>query len=206
MGILAASLTEKDGPVDKCRVMLRGDVLVDEELPGRSMKPFTIAVIKGLLEVALGPNVNYMISPILAQERGIAIEESTGESSAYRNLIEVEVTAQGAAATLTGTITEEGRQHIVKMNDYWVDFVPHGNLLIFQNHDRPGVIGKIGKLLGDSAVNIANFNLGRRETSGLALAVMQVDCVISDEVLADIEKDGDMIWATTVKLNGESLK
>ncbi|MDR1019291.1 MAG: phosphoglycerate dehydrogenase [Synergistaceae bacterium] len=206
MGILAGRLTENDGPPGKCSVMLRGDALVGDDLPRGAMRPFTIAVIKGLLEVALGPEVNYMVAPILAQERGISIEEGTGESKAYRNLIEVEVTAQNAVATLTGTITEEGRQHIVKMNDYWVDFVPHGNLLIFQNHDRPGVIGKIGKLLGDSSVNIANFNLGRRESSGLALAVMQIDAPVSDDLLAQMQKDGDMIWAATVKLNGEPDK
>ncbi|MDR3254356.1 MAG: phosphoglycerate dehydrogenase [Synergistaceae bacterium] len=204
MGILAARLTENDGPPDKCRIMLRGEALAGEELPGGALRPYTIALIKGLLEVALGPEVNYMVAPILAQERGISIEESTGESRAYRNLIEVEVSAQNATTTLTGTITEEGRQHIVKMNDYWVDFVPHGTLLIFQNHDRPGVIGKIGKLLGDAEVNIANFNLGRRERSGLALAVMQVDGIVSNELLSQMmEKDGDMIWATTVNLNGE---
>jgi D-3-phosphoglycerate dehydrogenase len=206
MGILAASLIENDSPPDKCRIMLRGEALVGEELPGGAQRPYTVALIKGLLEVALGPEVNYMIAPILAQERGISIEESTGESRAYRNLIEIEVAAQNSTVTMTGTITEEGRQHIVKMNDYWVDFVPHGHLLIFQNHDRPGVIGKIGKLLGDSQVNIANFNLGRRETSGLALAVMQVDAEISDELLAHMEKDGDMIWAATVNLNGETNK
>ncbi|MDR0648387.1 MAG: phosphoglycerate dehydrogenase [Synergistaceae bacterium] len=206
MGILAGRLTENDGPPDKCRVMLRGDALVWDDLPGGALRPFTIAVIKGLLEVALGPEVNYMVAPILAQERGISVEEGSGESKAYRNLIEVEVTAQNAVATLTGTITEEGRQHIVKMNDYWVDFVPHGNLLIFQNHDRPGVIGKIGKLLGDASVNIANFNLGRRESSGLALAVMQIDAPVSDDLLAQMRKDGDMLWAATVKLNGETGK
>ena len=207
MGMLAGRLTENGGPPDRCRVMLRGEALADDDhLPGGTMRPFSIAVIKGLLEVALGPEINYMVAPILAQERGISVEEGTGESRAYRNLIEVEVASQNATATLTGTITEEGRQHIVKMNDYWVDFVPHGNLLIFQNHDRPGVIGKIGKLLGDSSVNIANFNLGRKESSGLALAVMQIDGPVSDELLAQMEKDGDMLWATTVKLNGETDK
>jgi D-3-phosphoglycerate dehydrogenase len=206
MGILAGKLTENDGPPDKCRVMLRGEAVVEDDLPGGATRPFTIAVIKGLLETALGPDINYMIAPILAQDRGISVEESTGESKSYRNLIEVEVTAQNSSATLTGTITEEGRQHIVKMNDYWVDFVPHGNLLIFQNHDRPGVIGKIGKLLGDASVNIANFNLGRRESSGLALAVMQIDGPVSDDLLAQMQKDGDMVWAATVKLNGEPGK
>jgi D-3-phosphoglycerate dehydrogenase len=92
------------------------------------------------------------------------------------------------------------------MNDYWIDFNPNGQLLLFQNHDRPGVIGKVGNLLGKSEVNIANFSLGRKEASGLALAVMEVDGVISRELLSDLEHDGDMLWAFTVKLNGEGAK
>jgi D-3-phosphoglycerate dehydrogenase len=144
-----------------------------------------------------------MIAPILAAERGIAVEESFGESRTYRNLIEVTVASQNSNATLTGTITEEGRQHIVKVNDYYIDFNPHGQLLMFQNHDRPGVIGKVGNLLGKSSVNIANFSLGRKEMSGLALAVMEVDGVISNDLLSEMARDGDMIWAATVKLNGE---
>jgi D-3-phosphoglycerate dehydrogenase len=204
MGILAARLVEIDGgQPQKCQVMLRGEKLVDEDAPGNRKRPYTIAFIKGLLEVAHGPETNYMIAPILAAERGIAIEESFGESRAYHNLIEVTVTSQNSNAMLTGTITEEGRQHIVKINDYYIDFNPHGQLLMFQNHDRPGVIGKVGNLLGKSSVNIANFSLGRKEMSGLALAVMEVDGVISDDLLSEMAHDGDMIWATTVNLNGE---
>lgn len=207
MGILAARLLEHDGgPAQKCRVTLRGPFLCDDDAPGNRMRPYTVAAIKGLLEVAHGPDANYMIAPILAAERGIGIEEATGEPRTYRNVIDLEVEAQNSTAKLTGTITEEGRQHIVKINDYWVDFVPHGQLLIFQNHDRPGVIGKIGKLLGDNEINIANFNLGRKDGSGLALAVMEIDGEMSDDLLASIGHDVDMIWATTVKFGGEAQR
>ena len=205
MGILAAKLMGNDGgPAARCRVTLRGDALCDEDAPRNRNSPYTVAFIKGFLEVTHGPETNYMIAPILASERGIAIEESTGESGTYRNLIEAEAEYQSASIKVTGTITEEGRQHIVKVNDYWLDFVPHGQLLIFQNHDRPGVIGKIGCLLGGSNVNIANFSLGRKSASGLALAVMEVDGLISDELLSEMERDGDLIWAITVKFNGET--
>lgn len=204
MGVLSAKLCEnEDGAVTKCRVMLRGPFLIDEDMPVNKARPYTVAVIKGLLEVTHGPEVNYMIAPIIAQERGIAVEESTGEAETYRNSIEVVIETQNTSVKITGTITEEGRQHIVRINDYWIDFIPRGQLLIFQNHDRPGVIGKIGKLLGDSQVNIANFTLGRKDESGLALAVMEVDGVISDELLADMQKDGDLIWAATVQFQEE---
>ncbi|MCL2684735.1 MAG: phosphoglycerate dehydrogenase, partial [Synergistaceae bacterium] len=207
MGILAAMVLDTDGgAVAKCQVMLRGEKLVDEDAPGNKNRPYTIAVLKGLLEVAHGPDTNYMIAPILAAERGIAVEESFGESRTYRNLIEITVTGQSSAVTLTGTVTEDDRQHIVKMNDYWIDFNPNGQLLIFQNHDRPGVIGKVGTLLGTSDVNIANFSLGRKESSGIALAVMEVDGVISPALLSSMERDVDMLWAVTVKLNGETVE
>ena len=204
MGILGARLAEKEGgAVSKCRMMLRGTILSDEEAARNKMTPYTVAAIKGLLEVTHGPETNYMIAPILAAERGISIEESTGESLTYKNQIELELETQSSVVKITGTITEEGRQHIVRMNDYWIDFVPRGQLLIFQNHDKPGVIGWIGKLLGDAEVNIANFSLGRKDGSGLALAVMEVDGVLSDDLMAEIEKDSKMIWAANVKLNGE---
>jgi len=205
MGMLAARILEVNGgAVAKCQIMLRGEKLVDEDAPGNKKRPYTIAVLKGLLEVARGPDTNYMIAPILAAESGIAVEESFGESKTYRNLIEITVTGQNSAVTLTGTITEDDRHHIIKMNDYRMDFNPNGQLLIFQNHDRPGVVGKVGTLLGKSALNIANFTMGRKDSSGLALAVMEVDGVISPELLSSIEHDGDILWAVTVKLNGET--
>ena len=203
MGVLAAKMLEKDGSVvSKCQVMLRGGKLVDEDAPRNRKRPYTVAVLKGLLEVAHGPDTNYMIAPILAEERGIAVEESFGESKTYRNLIEIFVAGQNSAAAITGTITEEGRQHIVKLNDYRIDFNPNAQLLMFQNHDRPGVIGKVGSMLGQYSVNIANFTLGRTGSSGLALAVMEVDGVLSPELLSALERDEDMVWAMTVKLNG----
>lgn len=208
MGILAARLGgDEESVITKCRVMLRGPFLRDDDTPSYKMRPYTVAVIKGLLEVTHGPEINYMVAPIIAQERGIAIEESTGEPETYRNSIEAVIESQNSSAgsfKIVGTITEEGRQHIVRVDDYWIDFAPQGQLLIFQNHDRPGVIGKICKLLGDSQVNIANFTLGRKGESGLALAVMEVDGVISDELLNALENDGDLIWATTVKFGEES--
>ena len=207
MGILAACLAEKEGgAINKCKIMLRGSILSDEDMMRNKMTPYTVATLKGLLEVTHGPEINYMIAPILAAERGISIEESTSEPVTYKNQIELELEAQSASIKIIGTITEEGRQHIVRVNDYWIDFVPRGQLLIFQNHDKPGVIGWIGKLLGDAEINIANFSLGRKEGSGLALAVMEVDGMLSDDLMTEIEKDSKMLWAVNVKLNGEQQK
>lgn len=97
-------------------------------------------------------------------------------------------------------MTEENKLRIVSVNGYWIDFVPDGTLLLFSNHDRPGVIGRIGTLLGDSGVNIANFALGRRNGSGLALGVLQVDSAVPAELIERLERDRDFIWASAVTL------
>lgn len=202
MGILAGKLLENDNaPATTCKVTLRGPFLADDETPGNRKRPYTIAAIKGLLEVASGPDVSYMTAPIIASERGISIEEATAEPHTYRNLIDVEVEGAGASVRLSGTITEEGRQHIVRVNEYQIDFSPFGKTLIFQNHDRPGVIGKLGNLLGDGRINIANFSLGRKNESGLALAVMEIDGDIPNDVMDAIKNDSDMIWAMTVEFD-----
>jgi D-3-phosphoglycerate dehydrogenase len=141
-----------------------------------------------------------MIAPLMARERGIEIEEGTGESNTYRNVIDATVVTEKGSARIVGTVTEEGRQRVVRINDYWLDLIPSGKILLFQNHDRPGVIGKVGTMLGSANVNIANFALGRKNGSGLALAALQIDQDLSEDLLKTLREDVDLIWATSVSL------
>ena len=124
--------------------------------------PFTAAAIKGLLEVRLGPEVNAMSAPLLAREQGVNVFESRTEARTYKNVLSVEVKSRDKAFSMEGTVTEENKKRIVRVDGYEIDFVPEGWVLLFSNHDRPGVIGKIGTLLGNYDVNIANFALGRK--------------------------------------------
>lgn len=166
--------------------------------------PFTIAGLKGLLEFSHGPEVNYMSAPLLAADKGIVVEEGRTESGTYRNLVEMAlVTTPGAheGVTLAGTITEEGRQRVVNIDGYWIDFVPEGVVLLFNNHDRPGVIGKVGSLLGAAGSNIANFALGRKNGSGLAVGALQIDNDVPDSVIEAFRKDADLIWAVKVNFS-----
>ena len=205
MGILAANLAKVRGAaVHNTHVTLRGTLFDDDELvKSNSLRPYTVAMLKGLLEVSLGEEVSYMVAPLLAKDRHVSIDESTGDPKTYKNTIEVQIETEKGSISLIGTITEEGRQRIVNVNDYWVDFVPGGKLLIFQNHDRPGVIGKIGNLLGEASVNIANFALGRKEGSGLALGVLEIDGKIDEKLHDQLLKNGDMIWVSTVDFSEE---
>ena len=97
-------------------------------------------------------------------------------------------------------MTEEGKQRIVNVNGYWVECVPEGRILLFQNHDRPGVIGRVGSLLGERGINIANFALGRKNGSGLAIGMMQIDQEVPREVLQTLMEGGDFLWAVDVHI------
>ena len=68
----------------------------------------------------------------------------------------------------------------------------------------PGVIGKIGSLLGESGVNIANFALGRKDDKGLALGVLEIDGDINDKIMNKLIKSGDLVWETTVDFSEEN--
>ena len=204
MGYLAASLLRE--PVHEIKVTLRGPLFncADEpvcfEVPYR-YSPFTVAGLKGMLEFSHGPEVNYMSAPLLAEDKGIAVQETRADGGTYSNLLELSIHHGGAgreAVALSGTVTEEGRQRIVKLNGYPIEFVPDGVVLLFSNHDRPGVIGKVGALLGEAGTNIANFALGRKNGSGLAVGALQIDNDVSSGVVDTFKADADLLWAVKV--------
>lgn len=203
MGYLAANLLRE--PVREIKVALRGPLFTcgDEpvcfEVPYH-YSPFTVAGLKGMLEFSHGPEVNYMSAPLLAEDKGIAVEETRADGGTYRNLLELSIAASGGRTVVTvcGTVTEEGRQRVVKLDGYPIEFVPEGVVLLFSNHDRPGVIGKVGTLLGEAGSNIANFALGRKNGSGLAVAALQIDNDVPDKVVETFKADADLLWAVKV--------
>ena len=121
IGLLAAKLAQVRGSAPhKCHVTLRGPLFDDEEKRlANKLRPYTIAVLKGMLEVSIGTPVSYMLAPLLAKDRDISIDESYGEPRTYKNTIEVELETAKGSVSLLATITEEGRQRIVRVNDYW---------------------------------------------------------------------------------------
>ncbi len=198
IGILGAHLAPRAAM--GLRVTRRGPLFEEEEaisfeLPYR-LAPFTVSLLKGFLEVRQGPEVNLMVAPLLAAERGIAVEEGRGASGTYRNCIEATFLSEGEPVSVVGTVTEEGKMRIVEVNGYWIDFVPQGAVLLFNNFDRPGVIGKVGSLLGRAGVNIANFALGRKNGGGQALGALQIDSGVPEEVVESLRMDADLLWAT----------
>jgi D-3-phosphoglycerate dehydrogenase len=114
---------------------------------------------------------------------GIVIEEvRTTESESFSNLITVTLETPEGKRSLAGTLFE-GIPKIVKMRDFLTDFTPEGHMLVINYEDKPGLIGKIGTLLGEAGINIGSLNLGRRAKAGEAMVVLSLDTPAAAETI-----------------------
>lgn len=169
-------------PIRRVAVELRG-----EEVSGL-VKPVTVALLKGLLAPVLGEKVSYINAPILASERGIQVTQAKGlKTWDYANLVSCQVTLEdGEEIIMSGTLLDHREPHIVQINQYRLNFVPVGHLLILGSYDQPGVIGRVGTLMANNNVNIASWQTGRAEPGGNTLTVLTLDERISDSVLEEL--------------------
>ncbi len=165
LGMLASDL--QGGSFKRLQVDLWG---VDEALHAS----VTIAAVKGALTPFLGEGVNYVNAENVAEGRGIEVIRATHQHAGdYPHLIGVSVSGGGGESELVGTVFGEADPRVVRFEGYRLEFRPEGKLLVLQNSDVPGVVGKIGRLLGDAGTNIANIHLARE--NGSAMAVIQLD-------------------------------
>lgn len=179
LGKLAAQLLE--GNVSRLRVTYGGEVAALE------VGPITRTILKGFLAYHHGDEVNYVNAPFIAEQNGILVEETkTSKAKVFTNLITLEVEADGVSKTVTGTLYNGFGPRIVQINGYAVDAVPEGQMLITRHVDIPGIIGRIGTILGNDGVNIATMQVGRKEAGGTALMVMGVDGRVSEQALQEI--------------------
>ncbi len=184
-----------EGGVTSVTVSYSGDVTA------HGVKPITAAVLRGVLECFLGPQVNDVNALFLARERGIrVVERQQQDSEDYVSLIEVEIATERHCGSVAGTLFGRSEARIVRIGHLPIEAVPAGHMLVFANQDIPGVIGHIGTILGNAEINIAGFHLGRLAPSGMAVSVVNVDAAIPDDVLATIRAFPNLIHANTVHL------
>ncbi|RME80495.1 MAG: ACT domain-containing protein, partial [Zetaproteobacteria bacterium] len=142
------------------------------ELPTR---PLVHEILCGLLSGAM-EEVNPVNAPMIARERGIAVEETTREATGtFASLIRVEVEGDEGQRAVAGTLFDGVRPRFVEVDGCEIEVAPKGSLVLIHNEDRPGVIAAVGKALADANVNIADFRLGRRPGTREAAAVVRVD-------------------------------
>jgi D-3-phosphoglycerate dehydrogenase len=168
LGALHASLAV--GPIRRVQVQVRGETV--SEL----VRPIAAALLKGLLEKKLSDSVNYINAPILADENGIAISQTTGASPVdYPNMITSRVEWDGGQRILAGVLFGGSQPRIVRVDEHELEAKPEGPVLVMQNRDVPGVIGQIGTILAAYQVNIGEWRMGRNEPGGEAISFINLD-------------------------------
>jgi D-3-phosphoglycerate dehydrogenase len=186
-----------DGPIASIEITYSGEIADLDVAPVRS------AVVKGILLTASPEHVNLMNALLLARNRGIQVIEarSTTPNGTYANLLSVRIrTIAGFARELAGTaIGHEG--HLVGVDGYRVDvLLSDGYLLFVQNTDQPGVVGRIGTLLGNGDVNISSMQVGRIRPRGEAMMILAVDEPISTTLLNQLLAESPIQSLRLVKI------
>ncbi len=164
------------------------EILYEGTAASLNQRALTQAALAGLLKPHL-PEVNMVNAPVVAKERGIKVSETRRDRQGiYEGYIKVTVTMPEMTRSVAGTVFSDGRPRLIQVKNINLDaeFAPH--MLYVTNEDKPGFIGKLGTLLGEAGVNIANFTLGRNAPGEDAIALVEVDSDVGEKVVAAIRK------------------
>lgn len=205
LGRMAAQLSS--GRPDEMRFTMVGKRF-DESFGERTFdspfnfQPFTIAALKGFLEVRLQETVSFINSPYLAKDRNMHVMESkTDHYAKYNDLLVLTLKTADGELVIGGTVFPDQKGRITFIDKYNLDLNAQGNYLYFRNNDRPGIVGKVGTVLGENNVNIANFELARVDNKGSeAVSFVLVDDPITPEVIAQLMKIDGILEAKPIKL------
>ena len=217
MGRLYTQL--QPGPLSKVELSCSGEIATYD------LRPLQAALIKGLLESVSDAHVNMINAPSLAKQWGLEIvEQKSTTSTEFANLVSLRMLSENGHASsfagkpgsgdervevLSGTVMH-GEPRVVCVGRYWTEFVPEGYILFCRNPDRPGMIGRVGTVLGKAHVNIRHMDVGpivrtprartAQQVSDTALMIVSVDDPIPDWALQEIGAAGDIFGLTLVKL------
>jgi D-3-phosphoglycerate dehydrogenase len=175
------------------RVEYRGDV-VDQDC-----RSINAAVLKGLLESVVEGPVNTVNAPLLASERGInLVELRDSKTTGFTNSMKVEFVTREKTYTVEGAVFGRDVIRLVRFNDFHLEAVPEGHILILHNRDVPGVVGNVGTFLARHQVNIAGLELGR--IGGEAVSFVHVDSPLAAQQLEQLRQLPDITAAQMVRL------
>jgi D-3-phosphoglycerate dehydrogenase len=179
LGSMAAQLSP--GGIGRIEVTYSG------ELGEMEVAPLTTSLLMGVLRPPYGDEVNMVNAGYLAKKRGITVKEIRADSPEdYTNLISITTHSAKGTHQLAGSLFARNEARVVQVEGYHVDVIPQGYLLMINHHDRPGIIGEVGTLLGKAGINIATMQVGRREIGGDAVMILSIDSQLSAELLAKI--------------------
>ncbi|KIE42763.1 MULTISPECIES: phosphoglycerate dehydrogenase [Geobacter] len=165
--------------------------------------PLTVCGLASILNRMVDQDVNMVNASLIAVGMGIVVEETkTTHVDAFSNLITVVVEGEGGKRrTISGTLFD-GVPRIVRLRDYSMDFAPEEHMLLLHYADRPGMIGKIGTIMGQHEINIASMNLGRSEKKGEAMVILSLDSAVPPQVLDEVRAATDATFIKAIHMPG----
>jgi D-3-phosphoglycerate dehydrogenase len=198
-------LAEKMGKVQGYLAEQNWITQLEVEVHGEGLqnlvRPIATALLKGMLRPLGDRVINYANAPLIASEQGIQTKQSVGLPSVnYPNMISCRVHWTGGSQTLSGVLFADGEARIVQYSNIAVDVRPKGYILILENQDVPGVIGKVGTLLGKHQVNIGEWRYGRDYSGGKAISFINLDSYCPSKVLQLLQAEPEIYSAKLLKL------
>lgn len=191
LGAVAAALA--DGPVRRVDVRYAGEY--DDAL-----RPLAATAVVGVLANVVGASVNYVNAMHLATSRGIDVRQTKlGPNADYAEYLEVRLGHKGDEIRVAGALLG-AHPRLVAIGNYRVNIEPRGTLVMVRNRDVPGVIGRVGTLLGDAGVNIAEYHQARTEAGGEALGVINADGRLSPALCATLRALPEVLDVRQVQL------
>ncbi|MGI0486314.1 phosphoglycerate dehydrogenase [Pantanalinema rosaneae CENA516] len=193
LGNLVAQLA--GGRIESLNIRLQGELATNQS------QPIVVAALKGLLSHALQERVNYVNASLEAKERGIhVIETRDAAIRDYTGSLHLSATGSLGEHSVSGALLGDSEIRITSVDEFPVNVPPNRYMLFTLHRDMPGIIGKIGSLLGSFNVNIASMQVGRKIVRGDAVMVLSIDDPLPDGILAEIMKVPGIRDAYTVTL------
>jgi D-3-phosphoglycerate dehydrogenase len=159
------------------------------------------AVLKGVLSHHLTEPVNLINAPVLAKEMGVVLSErKEADGGSYTNLIQVEYESEQGRRIAAGTVFGNFHPRIVRVDEYFLEILPEGNLLFYRNIDRPGMLAGVGAVLAAAGINIGGLALGRDKPGERAVTIINIDTPIPSNVLRNLEHIDGVFEVKQVKL------
>jgi D-3-phosphoglycerate dehydrogenase len=166
------------------------NVLYDGIAAGMNLAALNCAVIAGILRRA-NPDVNLVSAPVIARERGIHVSTTRQDQSGmFEGYIKVTVATEARERSVAGTVFSDGKPRFIQIKGINVDAEIGANMVYTTNEDVPGIIGALGRTMGENGVNIANFTLGRSHRGGEAIAILYVDDPVPEPILDTLRATG----------------
>lgn len=190
LGCIASSMTPS--PIASVGVEVLG------EAAAYDVRVLQLSALKGVFSTLVEDPVSYVNAPVLAADRGVETTLTTEvESPEHRTLIRIKLaTTDGQSVIVAGTVTgPRDTEKLVEINGFEVDVPISAHMAFYTYADKPGIVGVVGQILGDSAVNIAGMQVSRTKAGGEALIALTVDSMIPE---AAIEQIAGMIGAAAV--------